>query len=150
MSAPLLSSFQRRTAKAVAEALFATEEGAPPPERVTFLVDSLEAFLAAAGPSTVRLFRWMLRVAGLLAPLFVHRLPGLSRLPLARRIVALERLERSPLAAVLWGLKAILCTAYWEEPFAAQEIGFDAKCLLPAQTALSGEEVPSAPAGGAG
>ncbi len=121
---------------AVAEALFATEEGAPPPERVTFLAEALEDFLAAAGPSTVRLFRWMLRAAGLLAPLFVFRLPGLSRLPLSRRIVALERLERSPLAAVLWGLKAILCTAYWEEPSAAKEIGFDAECLLPAHEAV--------------
>lgn len=132
MAAPTLSRGQRRTAEAVTEALFASEEGAPPAERVTFTVDALEGFLLAAGPSTLRLYRWMLRVAGLLAPLLVFRLPGLARLPLARRIVALERLESGPLAAVMWGLKAMLCTAYWEEPSAAREIGFDAECLLPA------------------
>lgn len=138
MPSPTLSRGQRRTAEAVTEALFATEAGAPPPERVTFVVDALEGFLEAAGPSTRRLYRWMLRVAGWLSPLLVFRLPGLARLPLARRILALERLESGPLAAVMWGLKAMLCTAYWEEPAAAREIGFDAECLLPAH-ASAGE-----------
>ncbi|MDF1561674.1 MAG: hypothetical protein P1V51_01450 [Deltaproteobacteria bacterium] len=130
MASTVLSRGQRRTAEAVTEALFASEEGAPPPARVTFVVDALEGFLLAAGPSTLRLYRWMLRVAGLVAPLLIFRLPGLARLPLERRIHALERLESGPLAAVMWGLKAMLCTAYWEEPSAAREIGFDARCLL--------------------
>ncbi len=130
MDSPVLSRRLTRTARAVAEALFATSEGPPPGGEVDAVVGAFSAFLAAAGPGTARLYRWMLRLAGLVAPLLVLRLPGLARLPLGLRIRALARLEESPLAAVVWGLKAILCTAYWEAPGPAHAIGYDARCLL--------------------
>lgn len=139
MDAPVLSRRLTRSARAVVEALFATGEGPPPAGEVDAVVDAFATFLAGAGPGTARLYRWMLRLAGLVAPLLILRLPGLARLPLALRIRALARLEESPLAAVVWGLKAILCTAYWEASGPARAIGYDARCLLEEAGAEAGQ-----------
>jgi hypothetical protein len=115
----------------VAEALFATEAGPPPSERLDWLALELEDFLARAGARA----RWMVRLALwavlLLAPLSIGRLRGLGSLAVPERVRALCRLESSRLGAPVLAVKALLCVLYYEHPDASREIGFDADCLAP-------------------
>ncbi len=125
---PIVSAGFISSARAVAEAVFSTESGPPPGDRLDWLALELEDFLARAGSRT----RWMLRLAlvavSLLAPLLAGRLPPLRRLPLPERIRALCLLENSRLGAPVLAVKALLCVLYYEHPDAAREIGFDAEC----------------------
>jgi len=65
------------------------------------------------------------------APLFVFSLPPLRRLSVEKRIVALERFERSPLGVLFYALKAMLCMMYFEHPEAAHEVKFDGQGRRP-------------------
>lgn len=114
---------------AMAEAVFSTEAGPPDAERIAWLSLEIEDLLARSGART----RWLLRVAvfvvGLLAPLFVGRLPPLGRLEVRERARALKRLETSSFGAPVLAVKALLCVLYYEHPQAALEVGFDGACL---------------------
>ena len=110
---------------AVCEALFATHEGPPPRDRLHWVWTHIHDFSVQVGGLGVFAFRLSLFFLTWVAPLFVFSLPPLRRLPVAKRIVALERFERSPLGMLFYALKAMLCMMYFEHPDAAKEVRFD-------------------------
>ena len=118
-----------RAARALAEAIFSTEAGAPPADRLDWLVRELDDFLGHAGSRARLLVRLSIFAVSWLAPLLAFRLRPLRALPLPARIAALERLERSRAAMPLLATKAILSILYYEHPDAAREVGFDGACL---------------------
>jgi hypothetical protein len=119
----------RLATHAVAEALFTTEGGPPPKDRLDWLVDDLDHFLAHAGPRSRLIYRLCLLAVSALAPLLVWRLPPFRGLSTAKRMEALERLERSPFALTVFGCKMLLCILYYEHPDSAREIGYDGRCM---------------------
>lgn len=113
---------------AIAEALFRTDAGPVDPARMIWLKDEFRSFLGHAGP-------WARFLAGacssfttLLGPLLSGKLRSFASLSLEERGRVLERLEASPFALVLLGIKTMLCILYYEQPAAAAEIGFDGLC----------------------
>lgn len=114
---------------AVAEAVFSTTEGPPPGERLTWLKDELEDFLARAGSQTRLILRLALLAITIVAPLLILRLPTLGRLAVHDRVRALARMEDSALSAPVLAVKALLCILYYEHPDAQAEVGFDGECL---------------------
>jgi hypothetical protein len=133
VAAPLargaLSPALRATVHAIAEALFTTEEGPPPEERLAWLVDDLDDFFVRSGARALFLFRLCVLAVSLVAPLFVGKLAPFRALSQADRLRALERLEQSPLALAIFGAKTTLCVVYYEHPDAARAVGFDGSCL---------------------
>lgn len=115
--------------RATAEAIFATEAGPPPPERLDWLCVEIEDFLARAGSNTRLVLRLALLAVSVLAPLLLLRFAPLRKLPLAERVRALARLEHGAFAPPLLALKALLCVLYYEHPDAAREVGFDGLCF---------------------
>ncbi|HEY2513290.1 MAG TPA: hypothetical protein VGI39_20620 [Polyangiaceae bacterium] len=116
--------------RALAEALFSTEEGPPPRERLDWLTREYDDFLGRAGARARLLLGLSLLVVSVLAPFFGRRSAlTLRHLSLPDRIAALEHLERSVFAMPLLGVKAILSFLYYEHPDAAREIGFTGGCL---------------------
>lgn len=110
---------------AIAEAVFATPQGAPPAERVSWAAREVDDILFCAGRRPRVLLRLMVAAIALLAPLFARRLRGLSRLTVEERVAALERMEKSGLAAApVMAVKAILCVVYYEHPDSAREVGW--------------------------
>ncbi|MFW6050886.1 MAG: hypothetical protein ACODAU_06910 [Myxococcota bacterium] len=126
---PGLTSRMRKATHAVAESLFRTDAGPPPADRLAWLVDDLDHFLAHAGPRSRLIYRLCLFAVSVLAPLFVFRLPPYRALAETKRPLALERLERSPFGLAVFGCKMLLCILYYEHPDAAREVGFDGRCL---------------------
>ena len=124
-----LSPGAKRVAFALAETLFAREEGAPSIERLQWLVDDLDDFFAHAGPRSRSGFLLCVTAIELVAPLMIGRLRRFSRLPLAERFTALTRFEESPAGLAFFGAKAPLCIVWYEHPAAAREVGFDGLCL---------------------
>lgn len=124
-----LGGAAKGTARAVAEALYTTREGPPPTERLDWLVDDLDHFVAQAGPRAGRVFGLCLLAISVLAPLLALRCVPFRWLSLDTRTRALERMERSPFALALFGAKALLSIVYYEHPDAAASIGFDGTCL---------------------
>lgn len=124
-----LSASDRRASLALAEALFSTPEGPPPSERLGWLIDDLDHFMAHAGPRARLAYGLCLRAISWIAPLLVGRPGSLAGLDLPLRIKALERFERSPVALTFFGAKTILCILYYEHPEAARAAGVDPSCL---------------------
>ncbi|RLB53084.1 MAG: hypothetical protein DRJ42_12995 [Deltaproteobacteria bacterium] len=124
-----LGGAAKGTARAVAEALFTTRDGPPPADRLDWLVDDLDDFVAQSGPRAGRVFGLCLFAISFLGPLLAFRLVPFRWLSLSTRTRALERMERSPFALALFGAKALLCIVYYEHPDAAATIGFDGTCL---------------------
>jgi hypothetical protein len=120
-----------RAAREVAAALFATDAGPPPRERLDYVERDLADFYGHVTLRARLVFRACVATVFWLAPLWLWRLPPLSRLSIAERVEAIERLERSPLALAVLGAKAILCIVYYEHPDAAREIGWDQACKGP-------------------
>jgi hypothetical protein len=118
---------------ALAEALFATRDGAPPPERLAWLRADVDDFLSRAGAKSRLVLRLSLLAVSVLAPLAIGRVPPLGRLSLAERSRAITKLERGAFALPLLAVKAVLCILYYEHPEAAREIGFDGACLTQAE-----------------
>jgi hypothetical protein len=116
----------RAATSALAEALFASEDGAPPAARLRWLCDELDDFLGRAGPKARLFFRLSLLAVSVLAPLMIRRLRPLRTLPLAARTQALTRIEESAFALPLLAVKAILCILYYEHPDVVREIGYGA------------------------
>jgi hypothetical protein len=117
-------------ARAIAEALFLTADGPPPADRVEWLVNDLEDFLARSGARTRLIFGVAMLAVAVLAPLFSFRLTSLSRIDVEERARVLERLENTFGPPVL-AVKALLCVLYYEHPDAQRHVGFDGGCMLP-------------------
>lgn len=130
-SRPGLPPRTLRAARVVAEALFSTSDGPPPPERLDYLERDLADFFGHVTLRARLLFRACLATVFWLAPLVLGRLPTMSRLSLADRVRALETMEATPLSLALLGAKAILCIVYYEHPDAARAIGWDQQCKGP-------------------
>ncbi len=121
----------RKTARAVAEALFADETGPPPSARLTWMLDDIDDFLSRSGPRARMVFSASMLALETLAPLTIRRLPPLSRLDRSVRAEAISQFEQTPLGLAVLGAKATLCIVYYEHPDAAAEIGFDGACKDP-------------------
>jgi hypothetical protein len=117
-----------RRARGISEALFSSETGAPPAERLDWLSGELRQFLDRAGWRSGGFYKLGLIVVTLLAPLLILRPRALWRLPLADRVRALRKMEKSFAASVLLAVKAILCILYYEHPDAAREAGYTGGC----------------------
>lgn len=124
-----LDKATKRTARAVAEALFTTKDGPPPDERLDWLVEDLDDCMALSGARGKRVFRLCLFAISVVAPLLVFRFVPYRFLSRATRSRALERMERSVFALAVFGAKALLCIVYYEHPDAARMIGYDGTCL---------------------
>ena len=124
-----LAPRQRETARAVAEALFATEAGPPDGARLDWLCEDLDHFFAHAGERAKLTFVLCLLAIAVLAPLMILRLPPFRRLSRAHRAHALERFEQSPLALAVFGAKAVLCILWYEHPASRAQIGDDGQCM---------------------
>jgi len=123
-----LSARQRREVRAFAEAYFSRDEGPPDAERIEWLVDDFDDFVAHLGRRARGLVVACLLPLTHLAPTLIGRRGRFSQLPLALRIEALDRLEKSPAALSLFALKTIASLCYYEHPEAAAEIGWDRAC----------------------
>lgn len=110
--------------RAVAEAVFADEQGPPPAARLDWALAEFEDFLALAGSRARLVLRAALLAVTVLAPLFVRALPPLRRLPVAKRVLALERMEASFASAAVLAVKAFLCVLYYEHPEVQREVGY--------------------------
>lgn len=117
------------TLMAIAEALFATEDGPPPADRLAFLRRELDDFMARTSSRGRFYFSAGAAIVSVVAPLMVRRLPPFRRLRLEHRTKALTRFEASALGAVLIALRAILCLLYYEHPEALREIGMEIRPL---------------------
>ena len=127
VSAP--SAVVRSWARAVAEALFATEAGAPDPARVEEVVADFLDFIA---PAPAR-GRWIMILSLFalvwVAPLFVARMPTLDGLDVDTRAEALDRVEKSILGPAALAPKAILCLLWFEHPATRAETRTEVTCL---------------------
>lgn len=110
-------------ARVFAEALFARESGPPPTARLDWLMAELDDFLDHGGPRVELLLRGGLALATWAAPVFLGKLPPLSRLSALDRCVALDRLEHTPAGLPLLAVKATLCILYYEHPDTLRETG---------------------------
>jgi hypothetical protein len=119
-----LGEFMLRAVGAVAEALFATEEGAPDPDRIAWVVKDFDHFCAVAPGRARGVMQLCLFALSWVAPLFVFRpFVPLASLPLPLRTEALERIEASVLGPAALGPKAILCLLWLEHPDTQRETG---------------------------
>lgn len=128
---PGLSRTVLRRARIVAEALFSTEEGPPPADRLDWMEEDLADFFGHLGLRGRLVFRVCLAAVYFLSPLMIGRLRTMAGLDLGERVSALLRFEETPLSLTLLACKAILCIVYFEHPDAAAEIGWDQRCLKP-------------------
>ncbi|MGE0785512.1 MAG: hypothetical protein AB7S26_07480 [Sandaracinaceae bacterium] len=128
--APGIGRTTRRRARAIAEALFAREDGPPPAERLAWMEDELGEFFGHISARGRWIFIACVTTIYFLAPLLIGRLATLGALDVPTRGRAIEAIERSPLSLALFGAKAVLCILYFEHPDAAAEIGWDQECLL--------------------
>jgi len=118
-----------RTLQAIAEAIFATEAGPPPPARIRWLCAEMDDLLNHAGPTARTFLRAATLAVAAAMPVFGRRPLPIERMSLAARIKALDRLEHSFAVAPLLAVKAVLCILYYEHPDAAREVGFDGGCM---------------------
>jgi hypothetical protein len=116
--------------RALAEALFATDAGAPTGDRLDWLCAELDDFFARTGAKSRIVFAMSLFVVGILAPILIGRFRPLRALPLSERTHALDKMEQGKLSLPLLAIKAMLCVLYYEHPDAAREIGFDGQCMV--------------------
>lgn len=119
-----------RWALPVAEALFSTEDGPPPRDRLDWLCSDFEDFVRHAGPRSDAILRGGLLVANWLAPLTIGRRPPLGRLSIVDRCRALHRAEATPAGLAILGVKAMLCILYFEHPEVRRDAGLDDGCLV--------------------
>jgi len=148
-----LSTARRRTIAAIAEALFSTEDekGLVPAsrelcERITEEFD----LLIGAGSGDLRrgyrLFSWLIEW---LPVFFVGTLARASRLPLARRLAYLDRLEHARiglLAALLVAFKLPLTIIAFEQAPELRVTGFDRETLATPRVVAPKVPLPLAPA----
>lgn len=109
---------------AICETLFAADRQPPAANRTRWVCDELVDFVSHAGVRS----RWMMRLlvfyVGTVGAVLALRPPPFRLLNLADRVRGLQRLESSPLALPLFGLKALLCLVYYEHPEHVRAIGW--------------------------
>jgi hypothetical protein len=121
---PGLTRGQVRVLRAVAEALFATSAGPPPPAAVEDAVREVGRFARQAGTQTRLALRAALVLVQAAPLLFFGRLRRFTSASLALRAACFERFERGRLGILAVVLKLPLCLAYFEGP-ALAETGYD-------------------------
>lgn len=112
------------TALAVSQSLFSAPGRLPPHERLEWAALEFDDIVHFTSQRARVLLLVSLTLVKYLAPLFVRRLGPLTALPLDERTAALERMEASPLGALVLAVKVVLCTVYYEHPDAAREVGW--------------------------
>lgn len=118
-----------RRAMAIAEAVFQSVDGAPPdPARIAWLKEEFRSFLGHAGAWSRFLAGACAAFTTIVGPLLCGKFGGFVALSIEERLRVLRRIESSPFALVLLGIKTMLCIIYYEDPGAAREIGFDGLC----------------------
>ncbi len=116
-----------RNVRAIIEAVFSDVEGPPPSDRLDWLCNDFEDFLARV-PSARLTYRVGVIAICIVGPLVARRLSSFRSLPVEDRVTALQKLESSPLGFAVLGMKVLGSIVYYEHPDAAREIGFDASC----------------------
>ena len=112
----------------IAEALFATEAGAPDPKRVAWVCADFTDFVSRAqgrGRLVLLLSVWFLTW---IAPLVVWRLGPLASLSIEKRAEALERIEGSSIGFIALAPKAMLCLMWFEHPDTQRETKTEITC----------------------
>lgn len=120
-----------RAARVIAEALYSSDVGPPPPARLDWLERDLGDFFGHTSLRARLLFRACIATIFWLAPLFSGRFATMASLDTSARIDALHRFERTPLALTLLATKAIVSLVWFEHPDSAAEIGWNSECKLP-------------------
>ncbi len=105
----------RRAVRAVAEALF-DDETPPDPARLDWAADDFLRFMVTATGRAHLILRASLFALTWLTPLFVFTPLPFAWLPVKRRVLALERMEHSPLGPAALAVKAMLCMIWFEHP----------------------------------
>lgn len=123
------SDATRRDIRAFAEAFFARDDEPPPAARMDWFLDDLDDFIGRLNPRARGLFHLVMAMPTYVAPVYVRHVGRLADLPLRERVEALEALERSPLGLPLFAAKAMVSLVYYEHPDAAEEIGWDQRCM---------------------
>jgi hypothetical protein len=121
------ATFATRVA-AIAEALFATEAGAPDPKRIAWVCADFADFVSRAqgrGRLVMLLSVWFLTW---IAPLVVWRFGPLGALPIDKRTEALERIEGSGVGFIALAPKAMLCLMWFEHPDTQRETQTEVTC----------------------
>lgn len=123
--APTSKGVLHRT-RVVAEALFSSEDHAPPKERIDWLVQEIDDFLSRTGAT-----RWVyglsIWVVAWMAPLLAGRFASLGGMDIHERARVIGHMEDRFGAPVL-AVKALLCTVYYEHPDAQKDVGYDGAC----------------------
>ena len=117
--------------RAFAEALFSTEAGAPPAERMDWLMGQMDDYLIRAGARAQLIFSLSVFVVAWLAPIFAGRFPTIRGLELETRVKALTRMEESFAGAPVLAVKAFLCVVYYEHPDVQREVGHIGHATFP-------------------
>jgi len=120
-----------RNALALAEVFFVTEAGPPSRERLDWLWTHLEDYHRTVGGLGIFGFRLALFLISWIGPILIGRLPTLRRLPMDKRMKAVDAFERSPVGMTLYATKALLSMLYMEHPDVAAELGFDGQGYHP-------------------
>lgn len=124
-----LSDSRKRDAIALAEALWSRDGiTAPPHDRLRSFAEDLSDFVGHLNLRARLLFLACLATITWLSPIFVGRMPTLGRLALFDRVRAIRALETTPASLALFATKAIVSLVWFEQPGAAQEIGWDQRC----------------------
>ena len=137
-----LSNGQRATVRVLLETFFATDEGAPPSDRVEEVLAEAEDFVRHSGPKLRFIFGVFLFLLNRVGPLLSLRFPSLARLPLGERIEVLTRMERGLTAGPVLAVRALLAIVYYEHPDAAALIGFEESCLVSLESSEPAEARP--------
>lgn len=119
----------RPATRAFAEALFYTDAGAPDPERIDWLMDELDDFLACAGTRAQLVFQGAITALQTLAPLSDGKPVPLTMLKPEARAAAIEKFEETQLGLAVLGAKAMLCLIWYEHPEVRADVRIDGACL---------------------
>lgn len=113
---------------AIAEVMFATAEGVPSADLLTWVVNRTDGFARDVGGKGALAFRAGVALTDWVSPLMIGRLPPMWKLDLDDRIRAMERYEASILGMSMFAVKIFLSLNYFEHPDVAEDVGFDGTC----------------------
>ncbi len=121
----------RKVARAFAEALFADDQGPPPADRLDWLMEDVQDFLAHAGPRARTVFQASMVALGTVAPLAAGIPKPLWAIGWRERVHVVEKFEKTPLGLAVLGAKTMICFSWYEHPDTTAEIGYDGLPLDP-------------------